>query len=58
MQDMQLQAGSALLIFFPVAEGFQIITCRPLSAEEKSLTIKFASNVGGNSAANIGMLVD
>ena len=51
MQETLLQAGSTLLILFPVPEGFQIN--RPLSAKEKSLTVKYASNVGGN----IGTLV-
>jgi len=50
MQGMLLTAWSTQLIFFPVPEG--ILINRPLSAAEKSLTVEFASNVGGNSVGN------
>lgn len=52
MQDMSMQEGSTLRVYFLGPES--PIINRPLSAEEKSLTIKFPSNPTGNSASNIG----
>ena len=53
MQDMSMQEGSTLRVYFLGPES--PIINRPLSAEEKSLTIKFPSNPTGNSASNIGI---